>query len=65
MTPLQMIERPVTLIEEDSQARKSGPVERVEQMFERVKLKIPGTKPPQFLLCVLPERKICDIYGIY
>ncbi|KMZ69032.1 Protein argonaute 16 [Zostera marina] len=58
-----MIERPVTLIEEDSQARKSGPVERVEQMFERVKLKIPGTKPPQFLLCVLPERKICDIYG--
>lgn len=59
-----MIERPITLIEEDLHSRKSGPVERVEQMFERAKQKIPGTSPPQFLLCVLPERKTCDIYGI-
>lgn len=30
-------------------------------MFEKVKANLPG--PPEFLLCVLPERKNCDLYG--
>jgi eukaryotic translation initiation factor 2C len=48
-------------VDEDSQARRCTPIERVERMFEKVKANLPG--PPEFLLCVLPERKNCDIYG--
>ncbi|XP_066334364.1 protein argonaute 16-like [Miscanthus floridulus] len=55
------IERPHTLVDEDSQSRRCSPVERVEKMFEKVKTSLPG--PPEFLLCVLPQRKNCDIYG--
>jgi eukaryotic translation initiation factor 2C len=58
---VQFIERPHTLVDEDSQSRRCSPVERVEKMFEKVKTSLPG--PPEFLLCVLPERKNCDIYG--
>ncbi|KAJ8421427.1 hypothetical protein Cgig2_033934 [Carnegiea gigantea] len=35
---------------------------RVEKMFEDVQSKLPG--PPKILLCLLPERKNCDLYGI-
>uniref|UniRef100_A0A0D9XB38 Piwi domain-containing protein n=1 Tax=Leersia perrieri TaxID=77586 RepID=A0A0D9XB38_9ORYZ len=56
-----IIERPFTLVDEDSQARRCTPVVRVERMFEKVKANLPG--PPEFLLCVLPERKNCDLYG--
>ncbi|XP_050206927.1 protein argonaute 16 [Mercurialis annua] len=55
------IERPYTLIEEDPQSRRSGPLARVEKMFEQIRAKLPGA--PQFILCVLPERKNSDIYG--
>lgn len=58
----QHIERPYTLIEEDSQSRRSSPVERVEKMFELLKAKLPGE--PTIILCVLPERKNCAIYGL-
>ncbi|KAJ8424386.1 hypothetical protein Cgig2_000587 [Carnegiea gigantea] len=33
---------------------------RVEKMFDDVQSKLPG--PPKFLLCLLPERKNCDLY---
>nr|Q6YSJ5.2 RecName: Full=Protein argonaute 16; Short=OsAGO16; AltName: Full=OsAGO6; AltName: Full=Protein ZWILLE/PINHEAD-like 1 [Oryza sativa Japonica Group] len=56
-----IIERPFTLVDEDSQSRRCTPVVRVESMFEKVKANLPG--PPEFLLCVLPERKNCDLYG--
>ncbi|KAF9595656.1 hypothetical protein IFM89_001557 [Coptis chinensis] len=55
------IERPHSLIEEDPRWRRSGPVVRVEKVFQLIKEKLPGL--PQFLLCVLPERKNCDVYG--
>ncbi|KAF8410786.1 hypothetical protein HHK36_003323 [Tetracentron sinense] len=55
------IERPFSLIEEDPQYRRAGAVARVEKMFELIRTKLPG--PPEFLLCVLPERKNSDIYG--
>ncbi|KAI9090150.1 hypothetical protein K1719_028846 [Acacia pycnantha] len=55
------IERPYTLIEEDSQIRRSSPVARVEKMFELLYAKL--LEEPDFILCVLPERKNCDIYG--
>ncbi|XP_009769203.1 protein argonaute 16 [Nicotiana sylvestris] len=54
-------ERPHTLIEEDPQNRRAGPVIRVEKMFEEIIARLPG--PPDFLLCVLPERKNSEIYG--
>ncbi|KAI8008366.1 Protein argonaute 16 [Camellia lanceoleosa] len=55
------IERPHTLIEEDPQYTTSSPLVRVEKMFELITAKLP--RPPEFLLCVLPERKNSDIYG--
>jgi hypothetical protein len=58
---VQHIERPYTLIEEDAQSRNASPVVRVEKMFEHIKAKLPG--PPEFILCVLPERKNSEIYG--
>ncbi|CAK7349045.1 unnamed protein product [Dovyalis caffra] len=55
------IERPHTLIEEDQQSRTGSPLARVERMFELIREKLPG--PPEFILCVLAERKNSDIYG--
>lgn len=59
---LQHIERPFTLIEEDQQSRRGSPVARVEKMFEQIKEKLPG--PPEFILCVLPEKKNSNLYGM-
>ncbi|KAK1389079.1 Exonuclease/helicase-like [Heracleum sosnowskyi] len=56
-----IMERPFTLIEEEHQYRRASPLIRVEKMFEQIKVKLPG--PPQFILCVLPEKKNSDIYG--
>ncbi|KAJ0984406.1 hypothetical protein J5N97_002762 [Dioscorea zingiberensis] len=53
------ISRPEGLIEEDRRWVRAGPAVRVEKMFDQVLRKI----LPRFLLCVLPERKNCDIYG--
>ncbi|KAL2971795.1 hypothetical protein AAZX31_15G217400 [Glycine max] len=55
------IERPYTLIEEEPQLRKSNPVARVERMFDLLASKL--NREPKLILCVLPERKHCDIYG--
>lgn len=57
----QHFERPYTLIEEDPQYRRAGAVVRVEQMFEEIIARLPGH--PDFLLCVLPERKNSELYG--
>ncbi|CAH1444767.1 unnamed protein product [Lactuca virosa] len=56
-----IIDRPFSLMEEDPQNRKFGPVIRVEKMFDQILAKLPGA--PQFLLCILPERKNSDLYG--
>ncbi|XP_073118508.1 protein argonaute 16 isoform X2 [Henckelia pumila] len=55
------IERPYTIIEEDPQCSRASPFIRVERMFEQIMAKLPG--PPEFLLCILPERKNSAIYG--
>ncbi|RDY01709.1 Protein argonaute 16, partial [Mucuna pruriens] len=55
------IERPYTLIEEEPQLKRSNPVARVERMFDLLTSKL--NKEPKLILCVLPERKNCDIYG--
>ncbi|GAB2215125.1 hypothetical protein Droror1_Dr00019501 [Drosera rotundifolia] len=56
-----MIEPPFDVFEENPQVRRAPPLVRVEKMFEQIKGKLPGA--PQFLLCLLPERKNCEIYG--
>ncbi|KAL0435283.1 UNVERIFIED_CONTAM: protein argonaute 4 [Sesamum radiatum] len=55
------VEAPFDVFEENQQFRRAPPMVRVEKMFEEVQSKLPG--PPKFLLCLLPERKNCDIYG--
>ncbi|XP_038901423.1 protein argonaute 4-like [Benincasa hispida] len=55
------IEAPFDVFEENPQFRRAPPMVRVEKMFEEVQSKLPGQ--PQFLLCLLPERKNSDLYG--
>ncbi|ESW13558.1 hypothetical protein PHAVU_008G206600 [Phaseolus vulgaris] len=55
------IEPPFDVFEEDGRNRRSPPLVRVEKMLEFVQSKLPGA--PQFLLCLLPERKNSDLYG--
>ncbi|ERM95372.1 hypothetical protein AMTR_s00008p00203090 [Amborella trichopoda] len=56
-----VIAPPFCVIEEDPRARCPNPSVRVDRMFENMKSKLPGA--PQFVLCILPERKNSDIYG--
>lgn len=56
------IERPFTLIEEDQHSRRASPIDRVENMFEQIITKLP--RAPSFILCVLPEKKNSNIYGL-
>ncbi|CAI9114673.1 OLC1v1015447C1 [Oldenlandia corymbosa var. corymbosa] len=48
--------------QENPRHRHSPPHVRVQHMFQEMEQKLPRD-PPQFLLCILPERKNCDIYG--
>lgn len=57
----QSVEAPFEVFEESPQLRRAPPLVRVEKMFEEIQSKLPGA--PKFLLCLLPERKNCDIYG--
>ncbi|KAL2316931.1 hypothetical protein Fmac_030807 [Flemingia macrophylla] len=56
-----VIEQPFDVFEESGQFRRAPPLVRVEKMFELIQSKLPGA--PQFLLCLLPERKNSDLYG--
>ncbi|OMO85353.1 Argonaute/Dicer protein, PAZ [Corchorus capsularis] len=55
------INPPFDVFEENNQNRRLSPVLRVEKMFNDIQSKLPGA--PQFLLCLLPERKNSDLYG--
>ncbi|KAM7473009.1 hypothetical protein LguiA_011192 [Lonicera macranthoides] len=55
------ISPPFETFEENPQFRRNPAHVRVEKMIESIKSKLPG--PPQFLLCILPERKNSEIYG--
>ncbi|KAK8498367.1 hypothetical protein V6N12_032919 [Hibiscus sabdariffa] len=55
------IDPPFDVIQESNQNRRCSPVVRVEKMFEEIQSKLPGA--PQFLLCLLPDRKNSDLYG--
>ncbi|XWS74255.1 hypothetical protein CRYUN_Cryun02cG0199900 [Craigia yunnanensis] len=55
------IDPPFDVFQEMNQNRRAPPVVRVEKMFEEIQSKLPGA--PQFLLCLLPDRKNSDLYG--
>ncbi|KAK8701304.1 hypothetical protein V6N13_019694 [Hibiscus sabdariffa] len=55
------IDPPFDVFQESNQNRRCSPVVRVEKMFEDIQSKLPGA--PQFLLCLLPDRKNSDLYG--
>ncbi|KAK8581489.1 hypothetical protein V6N12_071710 [Hibiscus sabdariffa] len=58
---LKQIAHPFDVFTEMGQNRRLPPVARVEKMFEMIQSKLPGA--PQFLLCLLPDRKNSDLYG--
>ncbi|KAL2230587.1 UNVERIFIED_CONTAM: Protein argonaute 4A [Sesamum indicum] len=55
------IKPPFQMFEEEPQFRRSPAPTRVDEMIATIKSGLPGE--PQFLLCILPERKNSDIYG--
>ncbi|KAI3917030.1 hypothetical protein MKX01_003479 [Papaver californicum] len=56
-----VIDEPFDVFEENPQHRRSPANVRVDHMFAQMKAKLPGA--PQFLLCILAERKNSDVYG--
>ncbi|EXB54656.1 Protein argonaute 4 [Morus notabilis] len=56
-----LMKEPFDVFEEPGNLRRAPPLVRVEKMFEEIKSRLPGQ--PEFLLCLLPERKNCDLYG--
>uniref|UniRef100_A0A8R7VDU1 Protein argonaute 4B n=1 Tax=Triticum urartu TaxID=4572 RepID=A0A8R7VDU1_TRIUA len=49
------------VIEESPSARRAPASRRVDEMFAKINSHPPGD--PKFLLCLLPVRKNCEIYG--
>jgi eukaryotic translation initiation factor 2C len=52
---------PFDCFEENPANRRAPPPVRVDKMFAEVQSKLPGA--PQFILCILPERKNSLLYG--
>jgi eukaryotic translation initiation factor 2C len=57
----QQMDEPFEVFEESPSMRRAPVSRRVDDMFEQIKSKLPGA--PRFLLCLLPERKNCEVYG--
>ncbi|KAM4116821.1 hypothetical protein ACB094_02G078400 [Castanea mollissima] len=55
------IDAPFDVFQENLWNRRAPPMARVEKMFEDIQSKLPSA--PQFLLCLLPERKSSNLYG--
>uniref|UniRef100_A0A0D9WZ08 Piwi domain-containing protein n=1 Tax=Leersia perrieri TaxID=77586 RepID=A0A0D9WZ08_9ORYZ len=55
------MDEPFDVFEENPSLRRAPVSRRVDDMFEQIKSKLPGA--PKFLLCLLPERKNCEVYG--
>ncbi|KAG8045203.1 hypothetical protein GUJ93_ZPchr0008g12421 [Zizania palustris] len=55
------VDDPFEVFEEEPSMRRAPPARRVDAMFDMIEKKLPGR--PNFLLCVLAERKNSDIYG--
>ncbi|KAL5215474.1 hypothetical protein ABZP36_006875 [Zizania latifolia] len=55
------MDQPFDVFEESPSLRRAPVSRRVDDMFDQIKSKLPGA--PKFLLCLLPERKNCEVYG--
>ncbi|GFP87837.1 protein argonaute 4a [Phtheirospermum japonicum] len=55
------INPPFEVLQERKEFRNNPAPIRVDKMFEMIKSRLPGT--PQFILCILSERKNSDVYG--
>ncbi|KAJ4749219.1 Argonaute family protein [Rhynchospora pubera] len=55
------IDHPQALIMEQSRYVETGPIIRVERMFDQLRKELHDK--PHFILCILPERKHNDLYG--
>lgn len=62
---LQKIQPAHKILEERLQMRelRGMPEDRVDNMIKKIYKTFPARRP-DFLLCVLPVRKNCDIYGL-
>ena len=49
------------VLEESPQDINNNPFDKVERMLSQMKSRL--LRPPQFSLCILPERKNNDLYG--
>ncbi|KAI4332860.1 hypothetical protein L6164_017736 [Bauhinia variegata] len=52
---------PPYTFEENPHFKREPAHDRVKKMYETLQSTLP--QPPQFLLCILPEKKNCDLYG--
>ncbi|CAH8383291.1 unnamed protein product [Eruca vesicaria subsp. sativa] len=51
------------VFEEDNQLKSETGTIRVQKMFESMKKQFNGAPPPNFIICILSERKNSDVYG--
>lgn len=59
---LQKIARPEPIVIEQRNNQRLPAAERVNLMMQELKSKMQS--PPAFMLCILPERKTSDLYGM-
>lgn len=52
---------PLKVFDERPENQRLPALERVDKMIDTAKRGMP--KVPQFILCLLPEKKNCDVYG--
>ncbi|GER56743.1 argonaute family protein [Striga asiatica] len=57
-----VINPPLCVFEENLRHAKKSPSVRVDMMFDQIHSRLPKS-PPQFILCLLSDKKFSDIYG--
>ncbi|CAA0818079.1 Protein argonaute 4 [Striga hermonthica] len=57
-----VINPPLCIFEENARHAKKPPSVRVDMMFDQIHSRFPKS-PPQFILCLLSDKKFSDIYG--
>ncbi|KAL7138848.1 hypothetical protein ABFS83_09G009600 [Erythranthe nasuta] len=57
-----VVSPPACVIQENSKYKKKPGSVRVEVMFQQIKSRF-QQNPPRFILCLLSDKKFCDLYG--
>jgi hypothetical protein len=61
---IQTMPAPEFIVQEPHQNANLPPAQRVQRAIDEVKGRL-RTRPPDFMLCILPMRKTSDIYGMF